>query len=211
MFHAPSLFDVLPVAVDRSFGTAVLTTLDATSWVETVPGWLDGAGEVFARLDDALPWRQRRVPMYDALVDEPRLTAWWSDGDGPEPLPVLGEIRGLLSDRYGVGFDSIGFNLYRDGSDSVAWHGDRHRDRVTDPVVAILSVGENRAFSLRPRPGSSAATTVGSRSRSISWHLGHGHLLVMGGACQHDWQHCVPKSRSVVGPRMSITFRHDAR
>ena len=138
--------------------------------------------------------------MYDRLVDEPRLTAWWSEHQGrPEPLPVLAVARQALSGLYGVHFDSIGFNLYRDGDDSVAWHGDRHRRHLTDPIVAILSVGARRPFLLRPKGG----------GPSTRFEPGEGDLLVMGGACQHDWQHCVPKVRSAQ-PRLSITFRHGA-
>ena len=139
--------------------------------------------------------------MYERRLPEPRLTSWWSAGGpagGAEPLPVLGEVRRLLSSRYGKPFDSIGFNLYRDGRDSVAWHGDRERFRHEDPVVAILSTGRARSFRMR-RVG-------GGRSRC--WSLGDGDLLVMGGACQHDWQHCVPKVARTDGPRLSIMFRH---
>jgi alkylated DNA repair dioxygenase AlkB len=148
-------------------------------------------------------------------VDEPRLTAWWRVGDGPEPLPILADARRLLTHRYDAPFDSIGFNLYRDGNDSVAWHGDRHRRHVVDPVVAIVSVGDARTLGLRPRSTNrSAAESPGraARSASLSWQLGHGDLFVMGGSCQHDWEHCVPKTRaalrSTAGPRLSITFRH---
>lgn len=189
--------------VDDSFAGAERIALDDTSWVEFVPGWLDGADDVFHRLLEVLPLRQRRgVRMYDQLLDEPRLTAWWRADDGAvEPLEVLATIRSLLRARYAAPFDSIGFNLYRDGSDSVAWHGDRHRHHVTDPVVAVLSVGDRRPFRLRPRGG----------GPSRSWPLGGGDLLVMGGACQHDYEHGVPKLRRAVGPRLSITYRHDAR
>ena len=124
--------------------------------------------------------------MYDQRLLEPRLTAWWVPGDGPEPLPVLAEMRRVLSRRYGEAFDSIGFNWYRDGQDSVAWHGDRHRHVIDDPMVAIVSVGEPRPFRLRPRGGGPAT----------GFDLGRGDLLVMGGACQHDWEHCGPE-----GPR----------
>ena len=138
------------------------------------------------------------IAMFDQIVDEPRLVHWWSaDSDHDEPLPVLAEMRGALSERYGRDFDSIGFNLYRDGRDSVAWHGDRHRHHVTDPVVAIVSVGARRPLRIRPRGG----------GPSFGWDLGRGDLFVMGGACQHDWEHCVPKRRAAQ-PRMSITFRH---
>ena len=95
-------------------------------------------------------------------------------------------------------FDSIGCNYYRTGADSVAWHADRIRFYQEDPIVAIVSVGAPRPFLLRPRGG----------GRSRSFLLGQGDLLVMGGACQHDWEHTVPKVASA-GPRISITYRHD--
>jgi alkylated DNA repair dioxygenase AlkB len=204
MFLQGSLFGtMLEPSVDDRFQTLARTALDSTSWVDHAPAWLQGDDRVFADLAERLPWRQKRgIVMYDSVVDEPRLTAWWSVDTGTnEPLAVLGEARRSLADRYCCAFDSIGLNLYRDGRDSVAWHGDRHRHTVTDPVVAILSVGESRAFHLRRRGGGEP---------SHRWMLGRGDLLVMGGACQHDWEHAVPKTAAPVGPRMSITFRHGA-
>lgn len=200
MFYQGTLFGTLaPPGFDASFAEATRLLLDDTTWIEHVPGWLRGADQVFDELTTILPFRQRTgVRMYDRLVDEPRLTAWWrlEDGD-PEPMPLLHDTRLLLADRYGEPFDSIGFNLYRDGDDSVAWHGDRHRHAVTNPVIAIVSVGAPRPFRLRPRGG----------GPSLSWSLGNGDLFVMGGACQHLWEHTVPKVRLTTGPRLSITFR----
>ncbi|NND75177.1 MAG: alpha-ketoglutarate-dependent dioxygenase AlkB [Ilumatobacter sp.] len=204
VFLQGSLFGVCDPAVDERFAEARRVDLDDRSWVEFVPGWLVGADAVFDELLDRLELRQRtNIPMYDSLVDEPRLTASWrapaDGGPGDGPTTLLGDILRLLIDRYHRPFDSIGFNLYRDGNDSVAWHGDRHRHHVTDPVVAILSVGQARALRLRPRGG----------GPSHSWNLGGGDLFVMGGACQHEWEHSVPKLRRAVGPRLSITYRHD--
>ena len=187
-------FDAAFEAVDRTY-------LDATSWIDFAPAWLHGADDVFDELHSMLPWRQRRnVRMFDSLVDEPRLVAWWTEAKdgGPEPLPLLAEMRRALTGHYGENFDSIGFNLYRDADDSVAWHGDRHRHNVVNPIIAIVSVGAARPLRIRPRGGGA----------SRGWDLGHGDLFVMGGACQHDWEHCVPKLRHVTGPRLSITFRY---
>ena len=194
-----SLFGVLDPEVDTTFGDVRRIELDERSWVDLARGWLRGSDVVFDELLDVVPLRQRtNVQMYDRLVDEPRMSAWWHvDGAQPEPLPVLYEMRELLSLRYADSFDSIGFNLYRDGRDSVAWHGDRHRHVVVDPIVAIVSVGSPRPLRLRPRGG----------GPSQSWDLGDGDLFVMGGACQHDWEHTVPKVRHA-GPRLSITFRN---
>lgn len=185
--------------VDAGFGGLVRTQLDDTSWVDVVPGWLRGADLVFAELVARLPWQQREVTMYQRRLPEPRLTAWWSPtGGGPEPLAVLEEARMALTRQYARPFDSIGFNLYRDGRDSVAWHADRERYEREDPAVAIVSAGTPRVFHLRPKAGGPSRT----------WRLGQGDLLVMGGACQHDYEHCVPKSAAVEGPRLSIVFRH---
>lgn len=199
VFHQGSLFGQLAPAVDAAFAEVVRTDLDANSWIEHAPGWLTGADHVLDVLLDRLPFEQRTgVRMFDRIVDEPRLSAWWStESTAPEPLELLRDMRLLLAGRYDEPFDSIGFNLYRDGADSVAWHGDRHRHVVTNPVIAIVSVGAPRPLRLRPRGGGA----------SSSWSLGNGDLFVMGGACQHDWEHTVPKLRRVAGPRLSITFR----
>jgi len=203
MFLQGSLLGVLPPRFDDAFAGAERRELDATSWVEWVPHWLTGADELFDQLLELLPWRQRKgVPMYDHLVDEPRLTAWTRLTDGNRaPLPILDDMRDALAARYDEPFDSIGFNLYRDRHDSVAWHGDRHRHVITNPVIAIVSLGRPRPLRLRPRGG----------GPSISYSLGEGDLFVMGGACQHNWEHCVPKLSTEPGPRISVTFRCLAR
>jgi alkylated DNA repair dioxygenase AlkB len=196
-----SLFGLDPPSVDASFAGLERRPLDETSWVEHLPRWLGGSDQVFAELVARTPWRQRRVPMYERMVDEPRLTWWWTEADGRAvlPLPVLADAADVLIERYDRPFDSIGLNFYRDGRDSVAWHGDRVRHQQPDPLVVIVSVGAPRPLLLRPRGGGS----------SLPYLLGQGDLLVMGGAIQHDWEHSVPKV-AAAGPRISITFRHGA-
>ncbi len=203
MFWQTSLFGGVGCEFDAGFGELQRLQLDAATWVDHAAGWLRGSDRLFDDLAVQLPFRQRTgVRMYDQIVDEPRLSAWWSAEHGdPEPAPILREMRLLLAERYAEPFDSIGFNLYRDGGDSVAWHGDRHRHIVTNPVIAIVSLGAPRPLRLRPRAGR------GGRGESLSWNLGNGDLFVMGGACQHDWEHTVPKVRVTTGPRMSVTFR----
>jgi alkylated DNA repair dioxygenase AlkB len=192
------LFAFEDPAVDTEFHGSARTWLDDESWVDHIPGWLRGADLVFAELVAKLAWRQREVVMFDRLLPEPRLTAWWSATDGPEPLAVLEHARMALTRQYAKPFDAIGCNLYRDGRDSVAWHSDRERFHLENPVVAIVSTGEPRAFQMRPKGGGA----------SLTWQLGQGDLFVMGGACQHQWEHGVPKGASVRGPRLSIMFRH---
>lgn len=201
-FLQGSLFDSGPPQVDVSYAGLRRISLDETSWVEHVPGWLAGADELFAQLLATGRFGQREVQMYERKVPEPRLTAGWSadvgSGDLPEPLQA---IAAALSGRYGVAFDRIWVNLYRDGHDSVAWHGDRNRRTHHNPLVATVSLGARRRFLLRRR---------GTSGASHELRLGAGDLVLMMGACQHEWEHTVPKEARAVGARMSITLRHTA-
>lgn len=195
-----SLFASGEPAVDREFTGISRVWLDELSWVDYQPGWLHGADELLATVVAVAEWRQRQVAMWGRRVDEPRLTAWWPVAEMTDlPAPVLGDAWGALGGRYGVPFTSLGANLYRDGRDSVAWHGDRIGHSSIEPVVAIVSLGEPRPFLLRPRGG----------GPSLAYEPGRGDLVVMGGRCQHDWEHTVPKV-AVAGPRLSLTFRHDS-
>jgi alkylated DNA repair dioxygenase AlkB len=139
--------------------------------------------------------------MYENTVAVPRLLAFY-DASAPLPHPVLADARDALSRHYaselGEPFTTLGLCLYRDGRDSVAWHGDRiGRGAREDTMVAILSVGAPRDLLLRPRRG----------GRTVRRPLGHGDLIVMGGSCQRTWEHAVPKTTRPTGPRISIQFR----
>lgn len=193
-----SLFDEERPAL--SFDHLRRVHLDDRSWLDIAPAWLPGHAELFDLLHETAPWQQRERHMYDKRVLEPRLVAAWS---GPEldSLPEqLEDVRQAVSDRYGVNFDSVLVNLYRDGRDGVAWHGDTVRKRLPDTVVVTVGLGERRRFLLRQ--GTSGPATH-------EFESGKGDLIVMGGRCQHDWQHTVPKSVRA-GARMSVTMRHSA-
>jgi alkylated DNA repair dioxygenase AlkB len=194
----PGLFEASVAALDERFSTLERTRLDPACWIEYAPGWVSGADALFEQILAARNWKQRMRRMYDGNVREPRLTAPWNLRSGaPLDPPLLEEMRRSLSARYGVTFDSIGFNLYRDGHDSVAWHGDKIRKEIADPIVALVSLGERRRFLLRPKGG--------GPSRPLM--LGRGDLLVTGGATQRNWEHSVPKVAHA-GPRISLAFRY---
>jgi alkylated DNA repair dioxygenase AlkB len=176
--------------------------LGAGAWIDVLPGWLSGADALFERLAAEVPWRAERRKMYDNVVAVPRLLAHYGEGD-PLPHPVLDEARAALSRHYaeelGEPFTTAGLCFYRDGRDSVAWHGDRiGRGAREDTMVAILSVGAPRDLLLRP---------AGGGGPTVRRPLGHGDLIVMGGSCQRTWEHCVPKTGRATGPRISVQFR----
>ncbi len=194
----PSLFDMTPLDLDRTFARLERIHLDETAWIDVAPGWVTGSDALFRTLVETLPWAQRTRHLYEQDRIEPRLTAGWhADHGRPLDPPILEEMRAALSDRYRVRLDSAGFNFYRDGRDSVAWHRDAIGKLIEAPVVALVSLGEPRKLMLRPRGGGT----------SRPFPLGHGDLLVTGGNAQRTWEHAVPKVARA-GPRISIAFRH---
>ncbi|MGF1661089.1 MAG: alpha-ketoglutarate-dependent dioxygenase AlkB [Kineosporiaceae bacterium] len=187
------------------------TALAHGAWVDHLPGWVAGSDAVFDVLLREVPWRAERRAMYDAEVAVPRLLCWYG-GSTPLPHPVLAQARAALSRHYrdelGEPFVTAGMCLYRDGRDSVAWHGDTHGRRSRqDTLVAIVSFGSPRVLALRPRPGGDGGHVGDGSPGSLRFALGHGDLVVMGGSCQRTWEHAVPKTARPVGPRASVQFR----
>ncbi|MCD9196683.1 alpha-ketoglutarate-dependent dioxygenase AlkB [Aeromicrobium wangtongii] len=177
------------------------TNLTRGAWVDSCPGWITGSDELFLRLQNDVPWRAESREMYDRVVDVPRLLSFYGARDRL-PDPLLEQMRDRLSAHYadelGEPFVTAGLCNYRDGNDSVAWHGDRiGRSREQDTMVAIVSIGAARRLSLRPRGG----------GEQIGFSLGHGDLVVMGGSCQRTWDHAILKTARPVGARISIQFR----
>ena len=190
----PALFGLGPISFDAALPRLTRHELDGEAWVDYCPEWLGGHDALFDHLVETTQWHHHRRPMYERMVDVPRLTAGLPD-DGPGH-PILDEIAAALSVRYGLAFNRIGLGLYRDGNDSVAWHGDQVARDMTEAIIATVSVGEPRRVLLRPNGG----------GPSVRYELGRGDLIVMGGSCQRTWQHCVPKAARA-GPRMAIMFR----
>jgi alkylated DNA repair dioxygenase AlkB len=197
-----SLFDLGEEVGPRPLGTSVQrTVLGQGAWVDIRRSWMARADDLFERLVDTVPWRAERRRMYDRVVDVPRLVSFYSEG---RTLPdrALDQAREALTEQYaaelGEPFRTAGLCFYRDGRDSVAWHGDTiGRGATEDTMVAIVSLGAARSLVLRQRGGGAG----------LRFEVGQGDLLVMGGSCQRTWEHAVPKTRRPVGPRVSVQFR----
>lgn len=194
----------MPEAVQESlFDPVERRDLAGGAWVEVRSGWVgSGADALFEELGTGVRWRSERRQMYDRVVDVPRLVSFVDLAAQPPPHPEVARLRRRLNDIYagelGEPFTTAGFCLYRDGEDSVAWHGDTvGRGETQDTMVAIVSLGATRVLAMRPRGGGT----------SLRLPLRHGDLLVMGGSCQRTWEHAVPKTTAPTGPRMSIQFR----
>jgi hypothetical protein len=180
--------------IDACFAGASRVALAEGAWVEHVPAWLAGADDLLTVVADVVRWHSPIVTMWDKKLQQPRLNGMLGIDERP---PIVEEMRAALSARYDIEFRSIGANLYRDGRDSVAWHGDRVARTLPEATIAIVSLGGPRRFLLRPQGG----------GPSVRFDLASGDLLAMGGSCQRTWQHCVPKVARAE-PRVSLTFRH---
>jgi alkylated DNA repair dioxygenase AlkB len=197
-----SLLDLSDDVAPGPLGSSVRRThLARGAWIDLRPGWVSGADALLDRLAAAVPWRAERRQMYDRMVDVPRLVCFYGEG-AALPDPALDDFRHALNEHYaaelGEPFVTAGLCFYRDGRDSVAWHGDTiGRGARSDTMVAIVSIGTPRALLLRPRGGGPA----------IRHEVGHGDLLVMGGSCQRTWEHAIPKTARPAGPRISVQFR----
>ena len=189
-----SLFAAEETSFDPKYAQLRRVQLDDTAWLDYCPMWLTGDETLFQALTERAEWRQPVVRMYDRDVLTPRLVARLQ----PDVHAVVPEMIDSLSSRYGVRLDQVSAGWYRDGKDSVAYHGDRIAREREEAIVATVSLGAARRFLIKPKEG-------GGKTQSFS--LGHGDLVVMGGSCQRTWEHAVPKASSA-GPRIALMFRH---
>jgi alkylated DNA repair dioxygenase AlkB len=199
--YQPSMFDVAGPSLGSLTAQVTRHHLSRGAWVDHRPGWVLGSDAILDTLLHEVDWRAERRKMYDGVVDVPRLLRWYP-AEESLPHPLLAEARRQLTVHYveelGEPFMTAGMCLYRDGRDSVAWHGDTTgRGARFDTMVAIVSFGSPRSLLLRPRGGGD----------SLRFPLGHGDLIVMGGSCQRTWEHSIPKTARPVGPRVSVQFR----
>jgi alkylated DNA repair dioxygenase AlkB len=188
------LFDDPTIGIDSTFATLSRTELPGGAWLEYGQGFLRGHEALMQELVRTVRLHEESRVMYERTVAVPRLVASLP-ADGPVPR-VLELARRALGTRYDESFDRLSLGYYRSGQDSVAWHGDYVARKLDTATVATISLGEPRAFFLRPKGG-------GSR---ITLRLGWGDLLVMGGTCQRTWEHAVPKAKRA-GPRLAVMFR----
>ena len=194
-----SLLDDGPAQVDVSFQDLRRVQLDDTSWIDVAPGWLRGSDELFAELVQMGRWGQREVHMYEKKVIEPRLTAGWdTDVDGAE-MPAA--LRAISASLRIAASRSTGSGSTCTATAATAWPG---------TAIAIGTHQNPLVGTVRSAVGGGSCSDHAEGRLPMSSRLGHGDLVVMGGACQHDWEHTVPKEARARGPRISVTLRHSA-
>lgn len=166
---------------------------------------------LFEALKSEIAWRQEPIQMFGKRYMQPRLLAWYGDegvsyrysGIRHDPeawSPGLASLRTRIEALSDARFNSVLANLYRDHRDSMGLHSDDEPELGSQPVIASLSLGEERVFRLKHRHDKSI--------RPIRLPLASGTLLVMRGDTQSNWRHEVPKQAKPCGPRINLTFRY---
>lgn len=184
-----------PLSVDREFRTATRTNLDERSWVDFVPGWIAGSDELFREVAAKADWAQHWRRMFNQTFREPRFTAAF-DSIERAPIPFIADLTDALLARYGVRYDSLWMNFYRDQRDGSGWHADRPANRPPEAIVPVISLGAPRRFLIKPKDG----------GKSTVFIPGPGDMIVMGGRAQRDWIHAAPKQTKPSGPRISLNL-----
>lgn len=163
---------------------------------------------LFDTLTKEIAWQEKKIKLFGKEVMQPRLVAWYGDegiaytysGVTQYALPwteALQTTRTKVQTITGQSFNSVLLNLYRDGQDSMGWHSDNERELGKNPIIASISLGENRKFRFRNKT---------NRDIRYSFDLGGNSLLLMGENTQTYWQHALPKTQYAEA-RINLTFR----
>ncbi len=165
------------------------------------------SASIFKSLTNELDWQQEHLKLFGRTINMPRLTAWYGDAPytysglthEPRPWPgVLAKLRTQVENLTSENYNTVLLNLYRDGSDSMAWHSDDEPELGANPAIASLNFGATRRFRFR---------RIDNTKNTVAIDLPDASLLLMAGPLQHFWQHALPKTRKPVGPRINLTFR----
>ncbi len=165
------------------------------------------ADAVMQELHAQTQWQQKKIVMFGKRVNQPRLMAWQSDKaytySGLTLMPnqwtvSLLTLKQQIEAVAKTSFNSALLNLYRNGQDSMGWHQDNESSLGPQPIIASLSLGAARKFKFKHNDNPDCKVDI---------TLKHGSLLIMSGMTQHQWKHCLPKSKVVDHQRINITFR----
>ncbi len=181
------------------------------SEISYFPGFLNSveANSFFEFFKKSIPWQQDDIKVFGKVYAQPRLTALYGNNGKPysysnitmqphEFSKELLEVKQKIETKTDVVFTTCLLNLYRDGKDSNGWHADNEKELAINPVIASLTLGQERFFHLKHRT---------QKELKHKLLLEHGSLLLMKGATQHHWLHQIPKTAKPIDSRINLTFR----
>ncbi|QBA63580.1 alpha-ketoglutarate-dependent dioxygenase AlkB family protein [Muriicola soli] len=168
------------------------------------------ADKLMQNLRASIAWQHDDIRVFGKTYPQPRLTALYGNNGQPysysnitmNPHEFTDELREIKGDIEKITaptvFTTCLLNLYRNGKDSNGWHADDEASLGINPVIASLSLGEERRFHFKHKDNPEW------KHKMI---LEHGSLLIMKGSTQHHWLHQIPKTSREIGERINLTFR----
>ena len=167
------------------------------------------ANNLYDRCLNDISWQSSAIIMFGKKIDVPRLECWYGDlgceytysGKSLKRFEFpnfLLNLRMLIEKKVNSNFNSVLANLYRDGQDSMGLHADDEKELGNEPVIASISLGENRPIIFQNK----------KTKEKVTFDQPHGSLLVMQGKTQDHWKHAINKSKKVDKPRINLTFRN---
>lgn len=155
-----------------------------------------------------IPWKRDEVVLFGKRIVTDRKVAWYGDknydytysGETKTALewtPELLALKKKVEQVTGARYNSCLLNFYANGNEGMGWHQDNERSLGINPNIAALSFGAKRRFDFRDK----------DTREKVSIKLEEGSLLEMKGTTQAHWQHQLPKTKKVLTPRVSLTFR----
>lgn len=171
---------------------------------------LEPANNIMQHLIDTVPWKAENVVVCGKTFLQPRLISWYGDlgksysysGIHLDPLSwtsALLDIKSRVEAVVGYDFNSVLLNYYRDHRDSMGMHSDDEPELGKRPIIASLSLGEERIFILQHKTRKDL--------RPVRLRLQSSSLLLMKGETQRHWKHGIKKETRPCGPRVNLTFR----
>lgn len=165
---------------------------------------------LFEELVEKTSWQARSIKLWGKSRLQPRLTAWYGDrgcrytysGISSEPAPwtdTLLALKRRVEVLAGHPFNSVLMNYYRDQKDSMGMHSDDEPELGPKPVIASLSLGQERTLLFKHKTRSDLP--------GIKLTLPDRSLLIMAGNTQRHWKHGIRKESRACGPRLNLTFR----
>ncbi len=166
--------------------------------------------ELLSLLIDNICWRQESITLYGKTHPQPRLSAWYGDNDAHysysgiqlKPVPwtsTLSDLKARVENITGYSFNAVLLNYYRNHHDRMGMHSDDEKELGRQPVIASLSLGEERVFVLRHK--------FRKDLKTIKLALPSGSLLLMKGDTQACWKHGINRQKYPCGARVNLTFR----
>ena len=165
---------------------------------------------LYAVFLETTPWQKDNISVYGKTYEQPRLTSLYGLNEKPysysnismhpNPMtPILKDLLSKIENKTEHSFNAVLLNLYRDGKDSNGWHADNEKELGENPIIASVSLGQERYFHLKHRK---------IKEERFKIKLAHGSLLLMTGALQHHWLHQIPKTTRTLEQRINLTFRN---